>query len=332
MSRWKLPKFWKSKKKNHLPKGGRMEYRSELDSKRFGISLDDVNPLMRDDAVWGIDESGTPILSAKSSDYLTLAAVTFVGGDSYDDIIRWVTLCEGELKFSFLSHNHPAQCWIVSNRIGNSNVLILYIPKYKHDVTGTTHKEFYRAAASELIQTIKALDLSDNVRIEYDRNDWLDKSYYDAISDDRVKVVPVDSKESRHVQIADMSAGALQHAMLPPDKGSKRYLKRLWKKSVNMSEGPDMRTQHIPYGLTSDETISSEEDKKASKNRKPKGKRKPVSDPGCTQQRRCNTKSGRRMPGKGTQRTPIGLTPTKSKSRKTDKNVSKKTKKGGHRS
>ncbi len=59
-------------------------------------------------------------------------------------------------------------------------------------------------------------------------------------------------------------------------------------KSKKMSEGPDMRTQHITYGLTSDKVTPSNRDKKISKIEIVKTSE---GDLECTQQSQCKTAS-----------------------------------------
>ncbi len=288
----------------------RPRYRSEMATESFGESAKKKR-VHKKFSIWGGDDSGNVHLSSKSPEYFTLAAVSVNGDFDYDEFIRGITLYNGEIKFSDLRRDHPDQARELTRRLGEMDVLILCTARHKRDFKGTNRHDYYREVADELVEAIKVVDDSKWVYIELDENDWLNREDYREMSDERTIVYPWKSTGSIHIQLADVAVSSFRHGLLPPDKGSRGYFDEIREKTVNISEGPFDRTQQSQLDTASDRNRTSEKDKKASKNRRPR--------------------KGPRGSDTGTQRVSHGLIPARPKKRGTNKNVSKKTKKGGLR-
>ena len=264
-----------SQKKNNKPRKATYPVRrSELEFDSMGQDYWDLKDISRDTSYWAIDDSGTPKNSEKSSEYLTLTAITTLSDTDLYQLFSGITRYDGEIKFNLLRLNNEDQCLSVMRRLGQSNVLILCYPKYKNPETLYEPTKFFMDSVQRLIDGILTIDKSALVVISIDENNFLKPEDYYRLCSSRCIVYPTSSKDSLLAQTADLSASSLGHGLLPINKGNRKYFDQILGKSVNVHGKPGECTQQTPSGFTRDNISSATKDKKISKNQKKTGIKK----------------------------------------------------------
>lgn len=258
-----------SKKKLWEPRNPiRPVRRSPLEFDRMGKEIEDAPLIRRKYSFWAIDDSGTPDFAPKSSDYLTLSAISTLERTDYDALFENITRRDGEIKFSVLSLEHEDECLTVMRRLGRTTAVLLCYPRYKDPENPRDAGEFFLESIRRLIDGIMKIDRSELIIIAIDENPYLDTTDYYELCSTRCIVHPVDSKDSKLAQTADLAASSLGHGLLPANKGDTKYFEEIKAKGVNVHGKPGVSTQQTPKGFNRDIIESDTEDKSIVKDSK----------------------------------------------------------------
>ena len=231
--------------------------RASVEFDRMGKELEDIPCIRKKKSFRGIDDSGTPDFGPRSSEYLTLTAVTTLFDEDYSQMFDGISKYNGEVKFSILRIQNEEECLSVMRRLGQSTALILCYPRFKDPEHPRDSKEFFKESTQRLIDGIMGVDRSELIVIGIDDNPYLDMSDYYSFSSPRCIVFPADSRDSKLLQLADLSASSLGHALLPASKGSETYFQEIRENSVNVHGKPGVSTQQTPIGFNRDDIESA---------------------------------------------------------------------------
>lgn len=241
--------------------------REQLIHGRHGLTLDDVRgSIRRGTSYWAIDESGT-YSRAESEDgrTLTISAVTMLDAVDLKGLFAGIPLYDWEIHFAPLRNEHPDIAIRLMTDLGNENILIVSktVEKKWNRYTGTRRKErrrevqrlkqsgiekpevpsinelYITGLLSDILDVIQEIDLSDTVAVNYDLNADFSDDACQMLWSPRCVLVMSESDKILLLQVADLTASSLGHAVLPDDYGNASYFEPIEKKSMNDVVNPN---------------------------------------------------------------------------------------------